>query len=267
MRNLRYRILPLLMAFLCLGPLSAFGGQTPASAVVREQQRVVVGSTVEEWRLEWQSAPEPACDPSTDDWYTCPCSGFAFGETGTLDLVRQVPGRPEERLHLSPLFALGFYGKPIAQLPKRPVLDSDMAHMDDPEFAKMVASRPVVKVMALADYDHDGRATEFLLQVGAPCGHRQTIVVGISRANPKLHAFGTIANPKKPLVLESPEAWKQLLRSNGKTTVVSWPCGDHGSPEELQFELVTGESGIQAFLLRYSCNDQGRQQLLERVEL
>ncbi|NTU91139.1 MAG: hypothetical protein HGA60_04430 [Chlorobiaceae bacterium] len=277
MGTLRYRILPVLLASLCLGPCSTLYGEARSAtqqdarhsgAIVRERQRVVVGSGVEEWRLEWQAPPEPACEPSRDDWYTCPCVGFAFGETGQLDLVRHVQGKPEERLHLSPLFALGFYGEAVAQLPKWPVLAGDMDRMDKPGFADLVKSRPIVRIMELADYDHDGRPTEFLLQIGAgPCGHRQTVVVGVSRSNPKLHAFGTVAHPWTPLVLESPDAWKQLLGSKGKTTVVSWPCGDHGSDEQDEIELVAEASaGIRAFHARYSCGDTARGRLLERVE-
>ncbi|NTW50957.1 MAG: hypothetical protein HGB22_00005, partial [Chlorobiaceae bacterium] len=108
---------------------------------------------------------------------------------------------------------------------------------------------------------------EFLLQVGAgPCGHRQTVLVGVSRTNPRLHVFGTVAHPKTPLVLERPEAWTQFLRSKGSATVVSWPCGDHGSEEQGDVELMAEGNGIRAFRLRYSCGEEGRGRLLERTE-
>ncbi|HWR01565.1 MAG TPA: hypothetical protein VN371_06840 [Chlorobaculum sp.] len=242
-------------------------GAVSSGAVVRERQKVMVGSQSEEWRLEWRKAPVANCDPAGDDWYTCPYDGFAFGEEGELDLVRHVSGRPDERMHLTPLFKLGFDGEAVARLPKWPVLKGDIERKDSPGFSKIVQSRPIVKIMNVADYDHDGRATEFLLQVGAgPCGHRQTVVVGVSRTNPKLHVFGTVAHPDVPLVLERPDAWKQFLRSKGTTTVVSWPCGDHGSEEEGDVELVAEAKGIRAFHLRYTCGDAGRGRLLERKE-
>jgi hypothetical protein len=262
----RYRVVPVLLALRCIAPLPSLYGNE--GAVVREWQPVVVGSTVETWRLEWQVPPEEECDPSGEDWYTCPCSGFAFGERGRLDLVRQVPGRPEERLHLSPLFAPGFDGEAVARLSRWPVRDGDMDRMDEAGFSTMVKSRPVVRIMVFADYDRDGRSTEFILQVGAgPCGHRQTVLVGISRTNPNLHVFGTVAHPDTPLVLESQEAWRQFLRSKGRTTVVSLPCGDHGSEFENDVELVATASGIRAFHVRYSCGAQRQGRLLERVEL
>jgi hypothetical protein len=272
----RYWFLTLLLALFCLGLFSPLYGQErpggqiavlSSGAVVRERQRVMVGSQAEAWRLEWRKPPELNCDPAGDDWYTCPYDGFAFGEEGELDLVRQVPGKPDERMHLTPLFKLGFDGEAIARLPKWPVLKGDMDRKDSPGFTKMVYSRPIVRIMKLADYDHDGRATEFVLQIGAgPCGHRQTVLVGISRANPKLHVFGTVAHPDAPLVLESPDAWKQFLRSKGSCTVVSWPCGDHGSEEKVDIELVAETEGIRAFRLRYTCVAAGRGRLLERTE-
>jgi hypothetical protein len=272
----RFRILTLILISLCFGLISPLyglerpagqGGAPASGTFVRERQRVMVGTQAEEWRLEWISPPEPACDPSGDEWYTCPCNGFAFGEQGELDLVRHIAGKPDERLHLSPLFELGYDGEGSARLPKWPVLEGDFDRMGSPGFSKMVQSRPIVRIMKLADYDHDGRSTEFLLQIGAgPCGHRQTVLVGISRANPKLHVFGTVAHPDSPLVLESSEAWKQFLRSKGTTTVVSWPCGDHGSEEETDVKLVAEAKGIRAYRLRYSCLDVRRGRLLERVE-
>ncbi|NTU92857.1 MAG: hypothetical protein HGA56_02445 [Chlorobiaceae bacterium] len=277
MRIFHYRLRPLLLVSLCVGLFSPPGSAAPphvlvvqrpgSGTVVRERQRVVVGSAVEEWRLEWKRAPEQECDPSGDDWYTCPCSGFAFGESGELDLVRLVPGKPAERLPLSPLFALGFDGDSVARLPRWPVRKGDFERKDSPGFSRMVKSRPVVRIMNIGDYDHDGRPTEFALQVGAgPCGHRQTVLVGITRLNPKLHAFGTVAHPGDPLVLESPEAWQRLLVSRGRTTVVSWPCGDHGAEEEVEIELVAAPGGLRAIRSRYACIEDGRGRLLERLE-
>jgi hypothetical protein len=272
----RYGILPLFLASLCIGLFSPLyglarpagqAGALSSGAVVRERQRVIVGSKTEEWYLEWLTPPDPSCDPSGDDWYTCPCNGFAFGEQGQLDLVRHIPGQPDEHLLLSPLFKLGYDGDAIARLPKWPVQEGDFERMGSPGFSKMVRFRPIVRIMNFADYDHDGRSTEFLLQTGAgPCGHRQTVLVGISRANPRLHVFGTVANPDVPLVLESPDAWKQFLRAKRTTRVVSWSCGDHGSEEGSDIELVAATEGIRAFLLRYSCGDAGRGRLLERTE-
>lgn len=86
--------------------------------------------------------------------------------------------------------------------------------------------------MDFEDYDHDGQATEFLLQTeSSPYGHRYGVVVGVSRQMPRLHAFGTAAHPKEPLVMDE-RAWTALLHSQGPARVVVWACGDHASDTE-----------------------------------
>ena len=57
---------------------------------IREEQQVVVNGVTETWRLQWKSPPHPECDASEGMAMaiTCPCQGFAFGESGDLDVVR-----------------------------------------------------------------------------------------------------------------------------------------------------------------------------------
>src|SRR5262245_16917729 len=74
------------------------------AALVREQASVAVAGGQEQWRLEWASKPSPVCAPDGDDWYTCPCTGFEFGEAGDLNLVRAKNGADVERFPLAPLF-------------------------------------------------------------------------------------------------------------------------------------------------------------------
>jgi hypothetical protein len=115
-----------------------------------------------------------------------------------------------------------------------------------------VQKRTPVDLLDFADYDRDGNATEFLLQVATlPCGKHQMVLVGVSRANPHLHAFTTVEKPDKPLVLGSWE-W-EALRKSGRTTVIDWNCDDHGSNVEWQVELVADSIGLHAKHLKYSC--------------
>lgn len=63
----------------------------------------------------------------------------------------------------------------------------------DPTLAADIAKRPVVQVMNLADYNHDGAATEFLFQGGTlPSTGRMMVLIGVSADNPKLHATRTV---------------------------------------------------------------------------
>ena len=55
--------------------------------LIRDDQALTVAGVREVWRLQWAAPPVPACEAVSPMWYTCPCSGFSFGEAGVLDLV------------------------------------------------------------------------------------------------------------------------------------------------------------------------------------
>ena len=80
-------------ALIALSALAVAAGARAeqASTLLREQRWVTIGGKTERWRLEWEAPPQPVCAPDEDYWATCPCSGFAFGESGKLDLVRFRP--------------------------------------------------------------------------------------------------------------------------------------------------------------------------------
>jgi hypothetical protein len=231
-----------------------------AGPMIRETRDVVVGDSHETWSLEWESPPALACHPDDDlgGWSTCSCDGFAFGERGELDLVRRRSGQLIERLPLTPFFHVQIvpWGA-VAILARWPVEEDDLKRElgDDDAWVEAIKSRPSVDAMRLADYDHDGQATEFVLQLAtAPCGKRLAIVVGVTRQQPKLHAFGTAEHPNVPLLLQV-ENWDALAQSEGATTVVEWACGDHGSDDETAISLRTDAKGMHATQLRYACTD------------
>ena len=208
----------------------------PSTAVVREEKEVDVDGVKETWRLEWKSAPVPTC--IDDSFYTCPCEGFAFGEKGDLDLVRARPGQPEERLRLNAYFVEG-----DAVVPRWATTEAEKKSLVPPKLAEL-ASRPLVTVMKLGDYDHDGRATELVLQVGAvPCGHQQAVVVGIDRKNPRLHAFGTAEKPGAPVVFEHAQDWEKV-RGKLPVTLTETPCGDHGADQDTRVTVRADAQGL-----------------------
>src|ERR1043165_4591888 len=79
---------------------------TPSSTEnVRDQQTIRVDGVEEVWRLVWTTPAKPFCRADVDDlWTTCPCDGFAFGESGDLTLVRLRDGREHDRLNLTRFF-------------------------------------------------------------------------------------------------------------------------------------------------------------------
>lgn len=208
----------------------------PSTAVVREEKEVDVDGVKETWRLEWKSAPLPTC--LDDTFYTCPCQGFAYGEVGDLDLVRVRPGAPDERLRLNALFPDG-----DAVVPRWDPSAAEKRSLVPAKLAEL-ASRPLVTLMNFGDYDHDGRATEFELQIGAiPCGHQQTVVVGLDRASPRLHALGTAERPGAPVVFEHAGDWEKV-RGKLPVTLVETPCGDHGADDDTRVTVHADAQGL-----------------------
>lgn len=234
--------------------------------IVREERTVEVQGASETWRLEWVKPPGPVCPPDDAGWFTCPCHGFEFGEEGELDLVRVRSGDETDRLHLTPLFDRIETPPPAwerkhAALRGRPVLASDFDAWEKAELARSssfedsVMKRAPVSVLELRDFNRDGWATEFILQISnLPCGKRESVLVGISPKRPRLHVFGSVEHPDQPLVLFV-ELWEALHVSNGSLRTVSWTCGDHASEVQQEITLTVDKLGIHAVRENFSCDE------------
>ncbi len=243
-----------------------------SGAITREETVVRRGATLERWALEWREAPIPACGPAEVDMaITCPCSGFAYGEMGRLDLVRRRPGHANERLALTPLFdheENPGWRKHLAVLQRWPMLESDYPASDSIDLEPAIRARALTRVITPRDYDHDGQATEFPLQVGTlPCGKKQAVLIGMSAVDSSLHAFTSVAHPERPLVLPT-TLWEQLRQSGGSTAGVEWPCGDHGADTQTEVQLSVSPQGIDGVRSEYQClsgRSRGRRISSERI--
>lgn len=242
--------------------------ESAPAELIREEQQVVVNGITETWQLVWKTPPSPFCgaeDPSMA--ISCPCSGFAFGEIGEMELVRLADGRDVGRMDLTPLFSEVIAGQRGAMIPRWQFKDSDIETLESANFESAVRSRPAVKIMNFADYNHDGAATEFFLQTDvAPCGKRLGVIVGIATGNPHLHAFGTARRPNSPLILQK-TVWDALAKSAKPSRITDWPCGDHGSEIESEIEIRATVRGIQGTRREYQCTETGRGRLIRQQEL
>lgn len=257
-------IVPMLLFICCClaAPFTTYVWAGNPRPVVREEVNIVIDGIQEQWRLEWAEAPVPACGLENEDWMTCPCTGFAYGERGRLNLVRKRPGLAEEHFPLTPLFQSSS-DLPIpnadhaeAVLMKWEPQPQDLDNSEQPGFFSEVKARPPVRIMRFGDYDHDGRSSEFVLQIDTlPCGKKMSVVVGVSKNNNHLHAFSPVSRPEVPLILQS-RHWEMLRTAQGIIDVVQWPCGDHGYDGWEIFTLQADKGSIQATKKRYDCNGQ-----------
>lgn len=229
-------------------------------SLTREARAVSIGGAAEEWRLVWGETPQRVCEPEDIGAATCPCMGIAYGEYGHLGLQRWQAGNLTEDLPLGPLYG-AFDGPgeiPQGMIPlRRKLLDDARDHgrgeRAPDELAAEVARRPDAAAMQFADYDHDGVASEFLLNVGTlPCGKLQFVAVGVSRAEPRLHAFGTAAHPDRPLAMPR-HAWEALRRDASRQRVVTWDCDDHMSEVHTELEISATAGRISAKNLSFAC--------------
>jgi len=243
----------------------AFTGMaaTPAQ-FLRESRDVALGGQPEQWQLMWEGRPKSICGPEDPEMaMTCPCTGFAYGEMGHLSLLRKQGGRVIDRLALGQFFTdlPADNSDGLAAMQWRPFQMADV-DKSGPGLLTRVKARPGPRMMRLADYDHDGVASEFLVQVSAgPCGHTDFIAVGVSRANPHLHALGTASHPGGALAMPG-NAWQALLEARGETRVTVSPCGDHGSEERNELVLSANAGVISATQKNYSCPEDGSKEKL-----
>ena len=196
--------------------------------------------------------------------------GFAFGEQGKLTLVRLRGNQVVESFPLDPLFKNGLDNPSegeSAVLRLYDVLPKDMDIEDPALLEKRLRSRAKAEVMQIVDYNHDGQASEFFLQIGTlPCGKRMGVVIGITPSQPKLHVFGTAAHPEIPLTMEERE-WKALLHSAGPFRIIDWPCGDHGSETETELEIQAARDGIHVTRSAYKCTELEKRGALVKQEI
>jgi hypothetical protein len=251
------RVFAVILGLVLAGlPYAAIARAKPR-ITIREERTLVVGGVKERWQLVWLGRHFPIC-PADDIYYTMtlPCNGVGYGEYGNLWLVRSRHGREIERMDLKPLF--GHFDYPDADklegkawLQRRAMRWSDYGR-SGPAFLAEVRRRPITTIMKFADYDRDGHATEFLIQVGTLGGGVRLFAgVGVSARNPHLHALSSVEKPGTPLEMQY-RPWRTLLTAARPTRLTTWQCDDHGS--EKQQDLIVsarrGEIQFREILLR-----------------
>ena len=206
----------------------------PSDPLVRERVEVTISGVKEQWTLRWEAPPKPYCD-IPEDAMTCPCDGFGYGEAGSLSLIRERAGLPKEKLLLDPMFSDGTGPSTSSILLKTPYQEVDGGYSGD-QIKEELTKRKPSTIMDIKDFNQDGLAAEFVLQVNAgPCGHQQGVLLGVDVKGGPLKVFGGAANPGAPLVLEYSSWFNFLMKSSFDS--LEFGCGDHGSEDEMVIHL------------------------------
>ncbi|MBP7335013.1 hypothetical protein [Niveispirillum sp.] len=258
-----HRTLFALSALLLAAPVaSALSPPEPES--LREEQRLTVNGREEVWQLVWVGPVRDYCEAvSPEVAITAPCAGFAYGQTGRLSLRRLRDGQVVDRFDPGTAFADASELLPGREagwsvLPRHAMQDDDYGRWleDEGRFLQAVEQRPTITVMRFADYDRDGRGSEFLLQTDVePGGKPLYAAIGLPAGREKLDFLRSTGRPDQALVLTS-RAWAALRDQTGTAIVSHWICGDHGAETKSDY-LLSADAGRISVRLRESACPNG----------
>lgn len=103
---------------------------------------------------------------------------------------------------------------------------------------------PRVTYLDVADYDHDGRATEFAADLGElVCGHTEAVIIGITRDRPRLHVLRWADGGR--MAMTSGRAGWEPVRASARGDVATWRRGDHGVTDEERMRWWPAGHGLQ----------------------
>lgn len=255
-----HRTLFSLSALLLAAPMaSALSPPQPES--LREEQRLTVDGREEVWQLVWVGPVRDYCEAVSPEMaITAPCAGFAYGETGRLSLRRLRDGQVIDRFDPGTAFAEASEMLPGREagwsvLPRRALQDEDYGRWleDEGKFLKAVDQRPAVTLMRFADYDRDGRGSEFLLQTDVePGGRPLYAAIGLPAGRERLDFLRSTGRPDTALVLTA-RAWAALRDQKGTVTVTHRICGDHGAETRSDYVLSADAGRISVKLRESAC--------------
>lgn len=222
----------------------------PPESLVRDAKEIVVAGKKEQWSLEWRTAPSFTCVDA--GWLSCPCLNIAFGEIGDLYVIRRREGAPEERALLKDM-----------ALQHWPVYEADSERYSVAMDMEVARKRPAVPILEFDDYDHDGRATEFIIDHGStPCMAHETMVVGSTVREAKPHLLTLKGHPDTPLVLNGRWQWEAIRDASRAQLsrgieLVQSVCGNHGSGAEYTYVVRQIGDEFEVTARTYLCNGPG----------
>ncbi|OYQ35969.1 hypothetical protein CHU95_06865 [Niveispirillum lacus] len=260
----RHTILLALHALLLTPPAALSAPTAPPPESLREEQRLMVAGSEEVWQLVWVGPVRDYCEAvSPEVAITAPCAGFAYGEMGRLSLRRLRDGQVIDRFDPGPAFEAaselinGHREAGWSVLPRRTVKDDDYGRWleDEGKFLKTVDRRPAITLMRFADYDRDGRSSEFLLQTDVePGGKPLYAAIGLPAGRERLDFLRSTGHPERALMLNA-RAWAALRDQSGAAVVAHRACGDRGDETQSDYILSADTGKISVKLRETTCPD------------
>lgn len=202
---------------------------------VSESRAVVVDGVEETWRVRFVT-PSRAPEELPDSERSCPRAFEARFDRGRAVLERMRDGVVVDRFE-NPCGSTD--GEECARrllIPWRVTASRDR---------RVDAGRlPRVTYLDVADYDHDGRATEFAAELGElVCGHAEAVIIGITREHPRLHVLRWADGGR--MAMTSGRGGWEPVRASARGDVVTWRRGDHGVTDEERMRWWPTRAGLQ----------------------
>ncbi len=193
---------------------------------VAEEHRVMVDGVEEVWRVRFTTPPrlpEPLPEePNCADWND---QNF---ENRRAVIERLRDGVVIDRLVNPSANVPASDAISEAPLATRVAIYRRVRPSAGPQLTLAESERlPLPTVLSIGDYDHDGRATEFVLPMGFfICGNSSRGVVGLDRKHPRLHLLEW-ASPAGAHMVGLNIDW-EAIRERESGDIITWHCGNHG---------------------------------------
>jgi hypothetical protein len=254
-------------AFLGVGLVAACASAPPPSP--KPKPAVFLGSrlprgveTIEEldvrwrgaryrYRLAWADTPATTCE---GDNLPCTCEGFEGSKAGHLLLEQVGPAEGESAPQAAhALLDLGALNTNLWQSDEEP---GSAALTGLGALPRSPKSAPA---MGIDDFDRDGERTEFIWRLrSSTCGHGAFILLGMFQG--KLTFATTEAHPERPLVLDSADDFRTLMR-NGALDRVFIHCFEHGTDHEERYQGTLVGGVYRIAVRKTSCLDRSEGEL------
>ncbi|MFO0608878.1 MAG: hypothetical protein U0324_37275 [Polyangiales bacterium] len=207
---------------------------------VRESRTVIVDGVAEEWRVRFVTPPGENPPIPEDEW-NCIVGFYNRFDRGDAVLERLRDGVVIDRFD-NPCGPSGVNDScaPRLLIPRH-VTPYVPGRRTLP--AATTDRHPWTTWLDLADYNHDGQATELAAYVGhLACGVEVSAVIGITRERPRLHVLRWADGAAMTLAVDA--TWWDAVRASPRGEQVTIGCGNHGYDGEQRVRWGPAARGL-----------------------